>query len=116
MDIRIVRFGFATNGVANVGITTSSVFGLLGVEPDPNPNSIGAGKDVFYCPSCGTGSPSMTTGYNEAQWPFYKSVTDLNIDPNANGCFFGLKLTAMAPLPAPPPVCRAPLDRAIFKP
>jgi hypothetical protein len=93
-------FDFTTNGVANAGITTSSLFGLLGVEADPNSGSIGAGKNVFYCPSCSTRSAATTTGYNEAQGPFYKSVTDLNINPNANGYFFGLRLITRLPLRA----------------
>ncbi len=93
-------FNFATNGVANAGITTSSVFGILGVETDPNPGSIGAGKDVFYCPGCATNSVAMVTGFNEAQYPFYKSVTFLHIDPNTNGYFFGLELTASTLSPA----------------
>ena len=91
-------FDFATNGHANTGITTSSGFGLLGVEADPNPGGIGTGHDVFYCDFlCIPGAPATTTGYNEAQGPFYMSVTALGIDPNANGYFFGLKLTATIP-------------------
>jgi len=93
-------FDFATNGVANTGITTSSLYGLFGVEADPNSGSIGAGKKVFDCPSCGARSAFTTTGYNEAQGPFYKSAADLNINPNANGYFFGLRLITRPPLRA----------------
>jgi hypothetical protein len=96
-------WNFATNGIANAGITTSPAISLFGIEANPNTGSIGAGKNVFYCPSCTASAPVSTTGYRQSQGPFITAINDLHIDPNANGYFFGLKLT-MPPI-RPPRTC-----------
>jgi hypothetical protein len=105
-------FGFATNGVANTGISvgTTGLFPLFGVEHDPNPGSIGAGQNVFYCGSvfCDNApyAPSTTAGYDLAFSPFYKFPYAFNSDPNANGFFLGFELTA-TPLPGALPMFAA---------
>ena len=98
-------FDFATNGVANTGITPLGVFG---VATDPNPGSIGAGGNVFVCyfpvpGGCSPSAPALTTDYSQLQYPFFSTAAAMNINPNANGYFFGLELTA-TPLPSALPL------------
>ena len=89
-------FDFATNGAANTGIKS---FSGIGVEPDPNPGSIGAGLNAFYFPGSGP-STGTTTGYGEFQYPESFAVGALNIDPNATGYFLGIELSPAVPEPS----------------
>jgi hypothetical protein len=91
-----VYWNFTRNGVADAGITASPGSGAeYGVEANPNPGSIGAGKNVFYLLNCfmcnetPTSQIRVVLGQGD---PFINFVKNLNIDPKFNGYFLGLKL------------------------
>ncbi len=95
-------FDYATNGAANTGI---AAFSGAGVEINPNSGSLGAGLDAFYFLGFVPGPASTTTSYDYFCSPFSACVSFSNVDPNANGYFFGVELTPSAtPLPAALPL------------
>jgi hypothetical protein len=91
-----VYWNFTRNGVADAGITASPGSGAeYGVKANPNPGSIGAGKNVFYLPNCfmcnETPASQIRVVLGQGD-PFINFVKNLNIDPKFNGYFLGLKL------------------------
>jgi hypothetical protein len=95
-------WNFTRNGVADAGITVTSSLGFPpGIEANPNPGSIGAGKNVFYFPNCifcSDTPASQITNYFMGQGDNF--IKNLNIDPKFNGYFVGFKLEYP---PNPPP-------------
>jgi hypothetical protein len=106
-------FDFATNGVANTGITAP--LSGFGVEANPNPGSSFAGQNAFYFPGFVPSGADMTTNYSESQSPFESSVTGMNIDPNATGYIVGWELSLKSPpVGIPGPVAGAGLPGIVF--
>lgn len=99
-------FDFATNGVANTGITA---FGGLGVGANPNPGSSFAGENAFNFTGFVPGPAATTTGYEEFQFPFNFSAQVENIDPNANGYIVGFELSSV-----PGPLAGAGMPGVLF--
>jgi hypothetical protein len=84
-------WNFTRNGVADAGITTAPG-SEFGVEANPNPGSIGAGKNVFYianCYFCSDTPASQITSYLGQGGPSNNFIKNLNIDPKFNGYFVG---------------------------
>jgi hypothetical protein len=96
-------WNFTRNGVADAGITADPG-NPWGVEANPNPGSIGAGKNVFHLSSCFllcSNTPvSQITSYLGEGGPSNTFIKNLNIDPKFNGYFVGFKLEYP---PNPPP-------------
>ncbi len=91
-------FDFVTGGAVNTGITNPG--GGLGIEPNPNAGSIGAGQNSFYFPYTAP-STGITTGYGQFQYPFTYEAGLENIDPNATGYVLGIELAPVSAVPEP---------------
>ena len=90
-----VYWNFTRNGVADAGITVIPGVGFPpGIKANPNPGSIGAGKNVFYLPNCFmcNETPSSQIRIVLGQDSFSNFLKNSNIDPKFNGYFLGLKL------------------------